>query len=378
MVAALAALAALGAGCGAGKGAAASRALDAAVVAGPVDASVADARAAAAAPPERAGCGDARLLVAPDDPAAPGPWPVGTRTLTLAGLRAEVWYPARRDSAANVPLATYDLAEELPAAEAARLRAAGVTLPPVPCVCYRDLPIDDEHGPYPLVLYVHGLTLFRFASVTMTAHWASRGFVVVAADFPGADLADVLSGKPRASIGDVAADAAHVLDAAAALFPGRVDATHVGLTGHSLGADVASELAQTRGDVVIALAERGVAPAAGRRFFTLVMGGTDDRVEPHVRQRRGFASSPSPKRFVPIVDAGHMSFTDVCNVARDRGGLLSAAHAAGVTMTGFLATLADHGCTQIKLPPAQAWPQILAATTAALESLTCQGTVLTL
>jgi predicted dienelactone hydrolase len=296
------------------------------------------------------------------------------RTLTLAGLRVEVWYPARPGSQASAAPVAYDLAEELPAEDAARLRAKGVTLPPVPCACFRDLPLDEAHGPYPLVLYAHGLTLFRFASVTLTAHWASRGFVVVAADFPGARLGDVLAGKPRPSNAAVAADAARVLDAAATeVFPGHVDASRVGITGHSLGGEVASLLAgQGRGQVIISMAERGVAPAPQRstRFLTLVVSGTEDRVEPFARQERGFASSPEPKRFAPIRGAGHMSFTDVCGVAVERGGLYAVAHAAGVPMDGFLAALADRGCGQAKLAPAAAWAQIEAVTTEALETLT--------
>ena len=312
-------------------------------------------------------------LTLPDDPAAPGPWPVGVRTLTLAGLRAEVWYPARPGSEAGRAPVAYDLAEELPPADAARLRAKGVTLPPVPCACFRDLPLDEAHGPYPLVLYAHGLTLFRFASATLTAHWASRGFVVVAADFPGAKLADVLEGKPRPSNGAVAADAARVLDAAAQeVFPGHLDVARVGITGHSLGGEVASLLAgQGRGQVIISMAERGVAPAPGRpppKFLTLIVGGTEDHVEPFARQERGFATSPEPKRFAAIRGAGHMSFTDVCSVAVAEGGLYAVAHAAGVEMDGFLAALADRACGQAKIPPAEAWAQIESVTTAALEA----------
>jgi predicted dienelactone hydrolase len=340
------------------------------------DASVAPVVVAdAATPPGRAGCGGARLLPVPDDPAAPGPWPVGVRTLTLAGLRVEVWYPARPGSAVGVTPVAYDLGEELPEADAKRLHAAGVTLPEVPCACFRDLPLDEGHGPYPLVMYAHGLTLFRFASVTLTAHWASRGFVVVAADLPGAMLSDVLSGKPRRSNGAVAADAARVLDAAAKeVFPGHVDVAHVGITGHSLGGEVASRLAAERGEVIISMAERGVEAQKGRKFLTLIVGGTEDHVEPFVRQERGFASSPEPKRFAAIEGAGHLSFTDVCSVAGEQGGLYAVAHAAGVKMEGFLAGLADRGCKETKVAAGEAGAKIKAVTTEVLEEvLTCRG-----
>jgi hypothetical protein len=69
-----------------------------------------------------------------------------------------------------------------------------------------------------------------------------------------------------------------------------------------------------------------------------------------------------------------MSFSDVCSVAPGEGGLYAVAHAAGVPMHGFLAALADRGCTQIELPPERAWRVIRFATSAALEEvLHCRG-----
>ncbi len=376
------ALGALGA-CGGGVGAGAGGSADAGTprVAEPALSALARPDAAPART-STSGCDGARLRALPADLAAPGPWPVGVRTLRVAGLRVEIWYPARPGSeAGQVPVA-YDLAEVLPPADARRLAAAGVTLPLVPCACVRDLPLDDTHGPYPLVLFVHGLTLFRFESVTLTAHWASRGFVVVAADFPGATLADALTDQPRR---DPTADAARLLDALAAaaapapaavggaadplaFLAGYLDTKRLGITGHSLGGEVASRLSRSRGDVVITMAERGVEPNA-RRFATLVVGALDDRVERYARQQRGYAGSPAPKRLVGITGAGHMSFSDVCSVAVERGGLTAVAHASGVRMKGFLARLADHGCTQITLAPARAWTVIRAVTSAALEEV---------
>ena len=43
------------------------------------------------------------LLKVPDDPAAEGPWPVGARTITVAGYTTEVWYPAQGVSPAPEP-----------------------------------------------------------------------------------------------------------------------------------------------------------------------------------------------------------------------------------------------------------------------------------
>ena len=104
---------------------------------------------------EATGCDGVPLLAAPADPAARGPWTVGARTVTMSGLKAEVWYPARPGSAGGASKITYDIREHLPPAEASKIPDADN--PPQPCDCFRDLPIDDQHGPYPLVVFIHGI-----------------------------------------------------------------------------------------------------------------------------------------------------------------------------------------------------------------------------
>jgi predicted dienelactone hydrolase len=321
-----------------------------------------DAASPDAPPPDAAPDAATKLGCSGTDPALPGPWPVGVRTITLAGLTVEIWYPAVPGSEKDHAPIAYDLAAELPP------RTLRHPVPTSPCPCYRDLPPDTAHGPYPLVLYAHGLTLLRWASVTLTAHWASHGFVVIAPDFPGARLADVLAGRPATNLSRSVTDAAAVLDAYYAAPPIPVT-PQLALTGHSYGAELVSRLSATRGDVIIAMAERGVIPSA-RHFYTLVVGGTEDRVERWSKQQAGFQTSPSPKLLVPIPGAGHMSFTDICNTSP---GLYAAAHAAGAPMTGFLAYLADRGCAQTSLTATQSWPPILTATTTALESSFCSS-----
>lgn len=57
---------------------------------------------------------------------------------------------------------------------------------------YRDLPIDADFGPYPVIVFVHGTAGYRYTSLPQMTHWASRGFVVLAADHPGLNLQDLL------------------------------------------------------------------------------------------------------------------------------------------------------------------------------------------
>jgi predicted dienelactone hydrolase len=320
-----------------------------------------------------AGCDGARRLVAPDDPSAPGPWPVGVRTARVGGATVEIWYPAAPGSNAGGERATFDLRDALHAAER---RGVAADAPRASCACVRDLPLDEARGPYPVVLFLHGLGLSRAEFPSLCAHWASRGYVVVAPDLPGATLGDVLAHAPRQ---DEAAAAGAVLDALArpsgdaAFLAGHVDLAHLGLAGHSLGGDVAGLVAARRGAIVITMAERGV-PAAKRGFETLVMGGTKDGVEPHARQVKGYAAAPRPKRFVAVDGAGHMSFSENCLVALPDGGWLAAVAKRGLKLDGFPAKLAPRACAEQTIDPARAFAIIAAATTLALdETLACDG-----
>ena len=92
----------------------------------------------------------------------------------------------------------YDLREHLPKSEQGKISDS--KNPWQACSCYRDLPIDEGHGPYPVLVFVHGTAGFRTQSLSQLTHLASRGFVVLAADHPGLMLADILA-KSEASHG---------------------------------------------------------------------------------------------------------------------------------------------------------------------------------
>ncbi|MFT3776599.1 MAG: hypothetical protein QM820_65505 [Minicystis sp.] len=135
-------------------------------------------------------CEGRKLLRVPDDPAQAGPWPVGAQTITVEGYTTEVWYPAVIGSEEGKDKARYDVRKQLPDADQAKIPDSDN--PWQDCNCYRDLPLDGAHGPYPPVLFVHGTAGFRTQSLTFMTHWASRGFVVLAADHPGMMLKDIL------------------------------------------------------------------------------------------------------------------------------------------------------------------------------------------
>ena len=125
--------------------------------------------------------------------AARGPYPVGTFDTTLpAGdgspadsgpLAATVWYPALNPDglpeAASYPWGEFTLQGE----------------------ALRDAAPDPAGGPYPLVIFSHGLGGLRLQSLFYTEHLASYGFVVIAVDHPGSTLDADGRGADAADIG---------------------------------------------------------------------------------------------------------------------------------------------------------------------------------
>jgi hypothetical protein len=128
------------------------------------------------------GCGSS-LLSIPSDPGVRGPWKVGVRTVHIGRLTVEVAYPAQPGSEAGKPEATYDIRDFLPPSERSKVPDdASPAVGPIGGNLFRDLPLDQAHGPYPIVINIHGTASFRIANGSTLAHWASRGFVVLSAD----------------------------------------------------------------------------------------------------------------------------------------------------------------------------------------------------
>lgn len=108
----------------------------------------------------------------------------------------------------------------------------------------RDGQPDVSGGPYPLVVYSHGLTLFRQISSFLAEHLASWGFVVVAGDHEdnwsglmGEPQRDNFSVRPQELTREL--DFAETLGAADGALAGMIDMEHVGVVGHSFGAETA-------------------------------------------------------------------------------------------------------------------------------------------
>jgi hypothetical protein len=323
-------------------------------------------------PGDTMGCSGTKLYVVPEDTGVRGPWPVGAKTATVQGLATEVWYPAMLGSEAGKEKIQYDIRKWLPVSEQQKI--PDVDNPWQPCDCYRDLPLDTNHGPYPVVIFIHGTAAWRAQSAQIVAHWASRGFVVVSSDHPGLFLADYLDFRLGANLpADTDKLIADLKTAAGDLqfLAGHIDMTHLGMAGHSAGGGGISGYGG-QAMVLIPLASGGVTAGAALKS-TLVMGGQVDRVSAYTQQQNGFNSSPAPKRLVGIANAGHLAFSDICAVGKDKGGLFAIAQKYMVKNANLAGFLFD--CADTQLPPEQGWPIVNRATTAAFESvLMCSTT----
>jgi len=328
----------------------------------------------APSPSSEVTCDGSKLLAVPTDTSQRGPWPVGAKTVTLAGLVTEVWYPAVVGSDAGETKLQYDIRKHLPPADASKIPDADNPLQA--CDCYADLPMDTTHGPYPLVLFIHGTAAFRTQSASQMTHWASRGFVVVAADHPGIGLQDILAGSFG---GKQTEDANALLDALAtpsgevAFLAGHLAPGKTAVSGHSAGGGALSGLGG-RAKVLLPMAARGVS-AGSTLVSTLILGGQDDGVARYTGQQGGFDASPKKKRLVGLANAGHLAFSDLCAIQKGGKGILQIAVDHGITVNPLISTLSQDGCKPGQLAPEKGWKVIDAATSAVLEeTLACSTT----
>lgn len=295
-----------------------------------------------------------------DAPDEPGPFAVGRFTTSVTDperdgreLTLDVVYPVEPGAVEGQPTTPYEI-------------VPGVTV--ASPLAHLDAPVAA--GPHPLVVFSHGSGGVRYQSYFLTEALASHGFVVAAPDHTGNTATDTLLGTPATfeqSAVDRPLDVSVVIDALLARsedpadpLADAIDPDRIGVTGHSFGGYTALAVAGGAQDLptderIDAIAP--IAPAAGPRLLdeaeiqavdvpTLVVGGTADETTPiEPNSTRPFELVGAGVVRVDVVDAGHSSFTDICDLrdAIDASSLPDAIKAA-------VADQAEGGCADRLVP----------------------------
>jgi len=299
----------------------------------------------------------------------PGPYEVGVLELTMGDRPVTVWYPAQAGSSAGKAKATFDMRTLLPAAERSKVTSPDGAV--FAMDAYEGLPTPNDDGPFPLVLFSHGISGYRTQSSFLTTHLASWGFVVAAPEHLSRDLTAVLSGtvgQGQDDVADLRQSLAVVTDPARDPVLARViDARRVAVVGHSLGGSAAIKLAADPSIatyVALASGPTGLTPPPKPALY---VAGSADVIAPAERVAQGFPAVPAPKRLVVIGGATHLSFMDYCPIGRDRGGMLAIAKADGVSVPDLVTKLVADGCDAKFLRAEDAWPLIDELVTAHLR-----------
>lgn len=313
-------------------------------------------------------CAGLVLPAMDDDTSVRGPFDVGAVTADVDGLRVEVLYPAP-PGAGGEPK-RYDVREHLPESERAKIADEDTAIQT--CDCFDGLPVDDGAGPFPVVIFVHGTAGFRTQSLELQTHWATRGFVVIAADHPGLQLEDLLTlacgqgNTPRDLDGDLATLVAAIEAPTGdlAFLDGHVDPTAIAMIGHSAGgAAIAGKGDVAR--VLVPMAAGGVEEGSALES-TLVLGAVEDQVVEFASQEEGYASSPSPRRLVGLSPAGHLAFSSLCSLRNAAGeDIVTIGENSGVCGLSLADGLFD--CADTHMPDPTAWSLVNEATSAVLE-----------
>jgi pimeloyl-ACP methyl ester carboxylesterase len=283
----------------------------------------------ALAPVLAVACQAADPLDVPQDPLAQ-PAPVGVQTLAVDGRTVEVWYPAPSDAPEGpgdeVPIAPFLPASFIDA-------TPELTLPTLTTSAVRDAPLRDGGEPWPVVVFSHGFGGFRQQSVDLTTHLASRGYVVLSADHTSRWIGGLVPCLLTTTISDCALsfdpsadpavdDVVAMLDWVASptgAFVDHVDASRVGMFGHSAGGGTTTAIANTDPRVQAALAMAGAGPFEAD-IPSAVLGGSCDGVVPEAGEG-GLAESglTASAGYGSIAGAGHLAFSDLCEL--DLGAL---------------------------------------------------------
>ncbi|MCA2213436.1 alpha/beta hydrolase family protein [Jidongwangia harbinensis] len=177
----------------------------------------------------------------------------------------------------------------------------------------------DGDGPFPLVVFSHGLTSEPAAYASVLRSWARAGFVVAAPAFPHTsyrardfDALDVIN-QP--------ADASEVITRMLALnetdgdLRGRIAPARIGAAGHSAGGittiGMFSGARDPRLIAGIVLSGRRVLPApfTGPAAPLLFVHGKRDKTVRYADGLAAYRAVPWPRAMMAVTEGGHVAIT---------------------------------------------------------------------
>src|SRR5262245_54904885 len=233
-----------------------------------------------------------------------------------------------------------------------------------------DAPLAVDGKPFPLVVFAHALGSYNTQSQFLTSHLASHGYVVAAPAFPLMTI-----GAPGGStIADVAAqagDVSFVIDSLLALandpqnrFASGVDASRIGLSGHSGGALTTlvttydANLREPRIKAAVAFAPPACFLQAGyydaARVPLLILQGDQDLLVDAVGDAGAvYTRAQRPKALLVVHGGTHIGFADVgatlndgfvCSLFPDRTDLDAEIAALLATLGGPADHVGTDGC----------------------------------
>jgi dienelactone hydrolase len=303
--------------------------------------------------------------------AKPGPYKVGYTTMKLPDRTVYVWYPTDDASIAGKKKATYDQTAPLPASLKGLLPAKYNTV--ITMDAYAEVP-GSTKGPFPVVLFSHGYGAYPLVNSANEIGIAGWGFVVLSVDYFERGLANQVLNKKYPNepnrdtrLQNAALDLAKAAnDNASSPLHGIVDESKIGAVGHSAGGNSAfNMLKDPRVSVAVGYAPVGPTGTPANKPTMIIAGSLDNALTP-AKLDETYNSFPPPKRRVEVENAGHNTFTDVCNVIRAGGGLVQYA-LQNKLITPQLGSLAVNGCDKNDLAPVKFLPVVQNFTVAQLR-----------
>lgn len=270
-----------------------------------------------------------------------GPHPVGNVRVTMTDrtgarmLPVEIWYPAdesaRADATTGQPMTAFEQGTANETALADYVASAPATCIRAQTRSAAAPPAATSATPWPALVFSHCHGCVRFDVAEIAERLASHGIVVAAPDHLEDTLWDPTLAGLNADylavrVSDVSSVLDRLLDATASEIPadlrGHVDATRVGVMGHSYGAITvgAAVLADTRFVAGMSIAAPpsalGVSVSDIHVPYLFLLASEDNSIGAvgNTLIRSDYADLAGPAWLVEVADAGHFSFSDIAGL----------------------------------------------------------------